>query len=137
MRAAAVAKKVSAELPAPAERHETRRRSGACRRAASQGVNARCATSRLSGLAELSSEFAICRNQWAEPVSRSTVQDDLVGTGAAVFEQALRNRSCGARSSSLLQPVRRQQADRLLHPLPQFFVGALLPLDVEESRICQ
>src|SRR5277367_4548608 len=133
--AAAMAKKVSAELPAPAERHDSRRRSGARSRAASQGVRARCAMSRFKGRAEPSSEFAIGRNQWPEPVSRRAVQDDLVGTGMAVLEQALRNRLCRARSRSLLQPLRRQQADRLLHPLAQFFMGAFLPLDVQETRI--
>src|SRR3984957_14381173 len=119
---AAVAKKVSAELPAPAERHDNRRRSGARSRAASQGVKARCAMSRLKARAEPSSEFAIGRNQWPKPVSRRAVQHDLVGTGMAVLEQALRNRLRCARSRSLLQPLRRQQADRLFHPLAQFFM---------------
>src|ERR1700722_5767734 len=89
---AAVAKKVSAELPAPAERHDSRRRSGARSRAASHGVKTRCALSRLKGRGEPSSEFAIGRNQRSEPVSRRAVQNDLIGTGTAVFEQALRNR---------------------------------------------
>src|ERR1700722_14512020 len=137
MTAAAMAKKVSAELPAPAERHDESRRSGAPSRAASHGVNARCAIFRSKGRAEPSSEFAIGSHQWPEAIRRRTVQDYLIGTSAAVIEQAFRNRSDGTRSSSMLQPVRRQQADRLFHPLAQLLVGALLSLDVQKSRIGQ
>src|ERR1700691_2196196 len=137
MTPAAVAKKVSAELPAPAERHDSRRRSGARSRAASQGVNARCAMSRLRDRAEPSSELAIRGNQWSEPICGRTVQHYLVGAGAAVVEQALRHRLRGAAGGSLLQPLRRQQADRLFYALAQFLVGTLLSLDVHKSRISQ
>src|ERR1700704_5278838 len=134
---ATAAKKVSAELPAPAERHDTILRTGTRSRPASQGVRERRAVSSVSARAEGSSESTICCHQWAEPIRGGTVQHDFIRAGAAVVEQALRHRRGGTCGSPLLQPLRRQYVDRLLHPLAHFLVGSLLTLDIEESRICQ
>ena len=99
-----VAKKVSAELPAPAERQATIFRSGDFSRAASHGVSARCALSRDKGRAEGRSELAIR--------SSPEAQDDPVVVPCSTISSAPALRNSIRRRGDGLMHCRRRHLPR-------------------------